>query len=69
MIAPDEIVQALYHAVNDSFGISEDEAIMKRAALFGFSASGSKITGRLKPIVNQCSRTETATNRWALCVP
>ena len=53
MIAPEEIAQALYHAVNDSFGIGEDEAINEACRLFGFRRTGSKITDRIRPAVKQ----------------
>ena len=70
MIAPDEIVQALYHAVNDSFGIGEDEAINEACRLFGFQRIGSKITGRLKPIVNQLLKDgKLQRTGGLLCVP
>lgn len=53
MIAPAEIAQAVCYAVNDSFGISEDEAINEACRLFGFQRTGPKITNRVKRIVNQ----------------
>ena len=52
-IAREEIGQALYHAVKDSFGISEDEAIKEACCLFGFERTGSTITGRIQGVVHQ----------------
>ena len=56
MIAHEEIAQALCHAVNDSFGIGEDEAISEACRMFGFQRTGSKITSRVQSIVNQLLR-------------
>ena len=56
MIAPEEIGQALHHAVNDSFGISEDEAVNEACRLFGFQRTGPKITSRVQRIVKQLLR-------------
>ncbi len=53
MIAPAEIAQAVCYAVNDSFGISEDEAVNEACRLFGFQRTGPKITSRVHLIVNQ----------------
>ena len=53
MIAHEEIGQALCHAVNDSFGIGEDEAISEACRMFGFRRTGSKITSRVQSIVSQ----------------
>ncbi|MCY4497464.1 MAG: DUF3320 domain-containing protein, partial [Rhodospirillaceae bacterium] len=53
VIAPEEIGQALYHAVKDSFGISEDEAIKQACCLFGFERTGSTITDRIQGVVHQ----------------
>ena len=56
MIAPEEIGHALCHAVNDSFGISEEDAISEACRLFGFQRTGPKITSRVQRIVNQLLR-------------
>ena len=53
VIAPEEIGQALYHAVKDSFGISEDDAIKQACGLFGFERTGSTITDRIRGVVHQ----------------
>ena len=53
MIAPEEIGQALHHAVKDSFGISEDEAIAEACRLFGFRRTGPRITSRVRQILQQ----------------
>ena len=56
MIAREEIGQAVYHAVKDSFGISEDEAIKEACCLFGFERTGSTITDRIRSVVHQLLR-------------
>ena len=56
MIAPEEIGQAVYRAVKDSFGISEDEAIKEACCLFGFERAGSTITDRIQGVVRQLLR-------------
>ena len=56
MIAPEEIARALCHAVSDSFGIGEDEAISDVCRMFGFQRTGSKITSQVQSIVNQLLR-------------
>ena len=56
MIAPEEIGQALYHSVNDSFGISEDDAIKEACRLFGFQRTGATITHRVQGVVDQLLR-------------
>ncbi len=56
MIAPEEIGQALYHAVNDSFGISQDEAIKEACRLFGFKRTGATITRRVQGVARQLLR-------------
>ena len=53
MIAPEEIGQALYHAVKDSFGISEDEAIAEACRLFGFRRTGARITSRVRQVLHK----------------
>ena len=56
MIAPEEIGQALYHAVNDSFGIGQNEAIKEACRLFGFKRAGTTITRRIEGVVYQLLR-------------
>lgn len=56
MIAPEEIGQALYHAVKDSFGIRRDEAIREACRLFGFKRAGATITRRIEGVVYQLLR-------------
>ena len=70
MIAPEEIAQALCHAVNDSFGIGEDDVINEACRLFGFQRTGSKITGRIRTIVNQLLEDgKLQRTNGLLCVP
>ena len=70
MIAPEEIAQALHHAVNDSFGIGENEAVNEACRLFGFQRTGSKITDRLKPVVKQMLKDGRLQRTGGLlCVP
>ena len=70
MIAPEEITQALHHAVNDSFGIGEDEAINEACRLFGFQRTGSKITSRIRPIVEQMLKDgKLQRTGGLLCIP
>ena len=70
MIAPEEIAQALYHAVNDSFGIGDDEVIAEACRLFGFRRTGSKITSRITPIVDQLVKDGKLQRAGGLlCVP
>ena len=57
MIAPEEVGQALFHAVNDSFGIGEDEAIKEACRLFGFKRTGGTITRRVQSVVRQLLKT------------
>ena len=70
MIAPQEIGLAVFHAVNDSFGISEDEAIKEACRLFGFQRTGKKITDRMQGIVDTLLRAGTLKRSGdLLCVP
>lgn len=53
MIAPEEIGQALHHAVSDSFGITEADAVKEACRLLGFERTGANITQRLRDIVGE----------------
>ena len=52
-IAPEEIAEALYRVVDDSFAIRRDEAIDEACRLFGFKRVDAKTTRRFKPILNR----------------
>ena len=53
MIAPEEIGQALRHAVRDSFGITELGAVKEACRLLGFERTGANITQRMRNVAGE----------------
>ncbi|MDE0081455.1 MAG: DUF3320 domain-containing protein [Gammaproteobacteria bacterium] len=66
MIAPEEIGQALHHAVRDSFGITEVEAVKEAWRLFGFRRAGANTTQRFRDVVGEMVKAGALTRSGGL---